>query len=227
MTTTEPVLNRQIESRSFSRLAKEGGARKRYSLARVRIALRKRLKAGWLPVTPAGRLPHERMVFVWREHPLADIVGAFICQQRWFLRTKLEAAIGQPLDSREGVLALATAGLAIMREAGLRIELRAADPRVAQLVNLARLGPQRRRYQVHRVLEAVLALPPKKKRRRSATIDRRMDAAHILQDEWLLNGDDLLNGQPLVRLSSDWALSSGSTTIQPVGESNSEKTISL
>jgi hypothetical protein len=157
-------------------------------------------------VIPSGQSRHERITVLRRDHPLAAIARAYLAGRRCFDRSMLEAAVGRPLNTRSGAFALAAAGLALLRAEGESVELRAADPRVARLVNCARLGPQRRGYRVHRVLEAFLALPPRAYRRRPATDDRRLEVARRLQDDWLLDGDDLLNCRPFARLQSAWTL---------------------
>jgi hypothetical protein len=159
-----------------------------------------------VPVIPAGQSRHERVTVLRCNHRLAHVARAYLAGRPWFDRAMLEAALGRPLDSRAGAFALAAAGFALLRAEGDSIEVRAADPRVARLVNRARLGPQRRGYRVHRVLEAFLALPPRSQRRRPATDDRRLEVARRLQDDWLLDGDDLLNCRPFARLQSAWTL---------------------
>lgn len=124
-----------------------------------------------------------------------------------FLGLRWRRPWATPLATRQWMAALAAAGFALLRVKGDRIELRAADPRLAALVNRARLGPQRRGYDVHRVLEAFLSLPPREQRRRAATDDRRLEVARQMQDDWLLDDDDLLNCRPFVRLGSAWTLS--------------------
>jgi hypothetical protein len=159
-----------------------------------------------VPIVPVGQCPHERVTVLGPEHPLAPLARAYGAGQRWFPRLEIEQALGRRVDSRAGAVALATAGFAMLSAADSRIELRAADPRIARIVNRARLGPQRRGYRIHRVLEAFLCLPPKKQRRHSATDDRRLEVARLMQSEWLLDGDDVLNCRPFARLSSAWTL---------------------
>jgi hypothetical protein len=204
MTTLSLIRTRSVVSKTRMAWAREGGALQRYSTARARAALLARLRAGWAPVVPPGRSRHERVTVLRPGHPLAAVARAYRSGQRWFDRAALEAALGRSLTSRPGALALASAGFALLSTEGGRIELQAADPRVARVVNRARLGEQRRGYKVHRVLEAFLALPPKARRLRPATDDRRLEVAQRLHDDWLLDGEDLLNCRPFVRLRSTW-----------------------
>jgi hypothetical protein len=194
----------QRKSKSRVAWAREGGARRRYSSARLRAALRARLRAGWIPVVPSGGSHYERITVLCPNHALAAVARAYVAGERRFDRTVVEGILGCRLDSRSGADALAAAGLAMLWAEGERLELRAADPRVAQLVNRARLGLQRRGYDVHRVIEAFLALPPMGQRRRAATDDRRLEVARMLQDDWFIDGDDLLNCRPFARLRSLW-----------------------
>jgi hypothetical protein len=83
-------------------------------------------------------------------------------------------------------------------------------PAVARYVNRSRFGG-RRGYDVHNVQEAFLALPPREQRRRKATDDRRLEVAHTLHDDWLIDCDDLLACRPFVRLRSQWILTPSET----------------
>jgi hypothetical protein len=206
MTTRMAVQNGEKKSKTRSAWAREGGARDRYSAARVRLALRARFRAGWIPVVPPGRSPYELVTVLGCDHVLATLARAYFAGERCFDRARIEDVLGRRLNSPQGADALAAGGFALLRADGTRLELRAADPRVARLVNRARLGPQRRGYDVHRVLEAFLVLPPRDKRRRAATDDRRLEVARLLQDDWFIDGDDLLNCRPFARLRSVWTL---------------------
>jgi hypothetical protein len=153
---------------------------------------------------------HQRLALLRRRtlsvhgHPLEFAARQYANGVRWFDRETLERALGHRLHTRRGATELARAGFGLVRLDGAKVELRATDPRLALLVNRARLGPQRRRYDEHRVLEIVLSLPPKAKRRRPATDERRLDAAQVLLTEWLIECDDLLGCRPFVRLCSQW-----------------------
>ncbi len=149
---------------------------------------------------PPGRSVHERITVLRCGHALATMARAYLAGTRWFERQAVEDALGRRLDTRQGAAALAAAGFALLRLDGGRVELRAADPRIAILVNRARLGPQRRGYQIHRLIEAFLTLPRKKKRRHPVTDDRRLEVARRLQDDWLLDGDELLDCRPLANV---------------------------
>jgi hypothetical protein len=139
-------------------------------------------------------------------HALAVVFRGYAAGVRYFDRERLEQALGRPLDSRAGASRLAAAGLGMVRMVGRLVELRATDPRTARLVNRSRLGPQLRGYRVHKVLEALLCLAPKAKRRRAVTEDRRLQAALLLADERLIDADDLLECRPFIRLRSRWFL---------------------
>jgi hypothetical protein len=204
MMTQTRVRSEAVLSKTRAAWAREGGAKRRYSAARMRAALRGRAREGWLPVLPEGRSPHARVTVLRCEHPLAPLVRAYLAGQRWFERAVIEDALGYRLDSREGATRLAAAGLALLRADGIRLELRAADSRVAELVNRARIGVQLRGYRIQRVLEAFLCLPPTKERRHHATDERRLEVAQLLQEDWLIDGDDLLNCRPFARLYSVW-----------------------
>lgn len=204
MMTLTTSHSREAVTKTRARWAREGGASRRYSAARVRFALRARLRNGWTPVVPEGGAAHERVTVLCPGHSLASLARAYLAGERWFDRLEIEAALGLHLNTRASAAALARAGFAMLCIDGPHLELKAADTRLAQLVNRARLGPQRRGYRVRRVLEAVLALPPRKKRRCPVTDDRRLEAARRLQELWLLDGDDLLNCRPFARLSSHW-----------------------
>jgi len=208
MTTLTPIRRKMAVSKSRLDWARAAGAGSRFSQSRMRAALRVRTRAGWVAVIPASGERHEQVTVLRSTHPLADTAREYHRGQRWFERAALEQALGQGLDTDPGVKALAAAGFALLGAEGLRVELKAADPRVAALVNRARLGPQRRGYKVHRIVEAVLCLPPKNKRRRPVTEDRRLEAAQRLQDDFCLDASDLLNCRPCARLCSTW-------TIQP------------
>jgi len=121
----------------------------------------------------------------------------------WFSPTDLEQALGRPLASKAAAAALAAAGFALRSYDGDCVELAATDPRVARLVNRARLGPQRRGFAVRRVIEAVLCLPTRPSRGLRITDDRRLEAALLLQENWGIDADDLL-WRPCVRLNSQW-----------------------
>jgi hypothetical protein len=152
MTLQTRIRARNVISKTRAGWAREGGTGRRYSKARVRAALRARLRAGWVPVVPAGQSRHERVTVLRPGHPLAAVARAYLGGQRWFERAAIEKALGRQLDCREGAAALAAAGFALLRANGPALELCAADPRAARLVNRARLGPQRRGYRVRRVL---------------------------------------------------------------------------
>jgi hypothetical protein len=147
MRTPTRLRTRNVLSRTRAAWAREGGACRRYSLKRMRVALRARYRAGWLPVIPPGRSRSEQVTVLRRDHPLAVTARAYLAGERWFERKAIESGLGCRLDSRQGTTALAKAGFALLGVQGIRIELRAADPRVALLVNRARLGPQRRGYE--------------------------------------------------------------------------------
>jgi hypothetical protein len=50
-----PVQSGEKKSKTRLAWAREGGGRMRYSVARVGVALRARIRAGWIPVIPPGR----------------------------------------------------------------------------------------------------------------------------------------------------------------------------
>src|SRR5438046_917898 len=110
MTTSTPIQVGGVVSRPRTAWAREGGARRRYSAARVRAALRGRLREGWLPLIPSGKSPHERVTILWHEHPLAGVARAYLAGGRWFERASLEEALGHRPDCRAGADALAAAG---------------------------------------------------------------------------------------------------------------------
>jgi hypothetical protein len=65
-------------------------------------------------------------------------------------------------------------------------------------------------------VEAVLSLPPKAKRQRPVTDDRRLATALALYDDWLIDCDDLLECRPFVRLCSRWTLApDGGRAVRP------------
>src|SRR5438874_1434522 len=99
MRTQTLVREKTAVSKARTAWAREGGAGRRYSAARVRAALRVRCRAGWLPVVPVGTSPHERVTVLRRGHPLATVARACGTGQRWFERTELETALGHRLDS--------------------------------------------------------------------------------------------------------------------------------
>jgi len=204
MTTQIPVRTRKVVSRTRAALAREGGARQRYSRKRLRIGIERRMRDGWIPVAPATGARFEQVTLLRPTHPLAAVARAYLRGQRCFERARIEAALGRPLDSQAGAAALAAAGFGLLRQDGASIELRAADPRAARLVNRARLGRQGRGYRVERVLEAFLCLPPAATRRHAVTDERRLEVARLVRDEWQLDGDDLLNCRPVARLASAW-----------------------
>jgi hypothetical protein len=183
--------------------AREGGAQLRYTAARVRQAFAARRRAGWLAVMPTTGPRHERVTLLRRDHPLAPVARACEAGCGWWDLAVLENLLCNRLDTREGAAELAAAGFALLQFDGTRVELCPADPRVARMINRARLGPQRRGYDVDRVIEALLCLPPRAKRRRHVTDERRLDAALRLQDQWQIDADDLLC-RPFVRLCSTW-----------------------
>jgi hypothetical protein len=156
---------------------------------------------------PAGA-PLARVVVLARTHPLAETAREYGRGTRWFHRECLEEALGLSLESRAGADALAAGGLALLRMDRPMVELRAADPRLARLVNRARLGPQQRGYDVRTVLEAVLGLPRRAKRRTVVTDSRRQRAAEVLRREWGIESE----GGPHVRLHSRWTWQAPAST---------------
>jgi hypothetical protein len=149
---------------------------------------------------------HEWVTVIRASHPLAFIVREYDANAGHFDQERLEQALGSRLNTQSGANRLAMAGFAIVRLDGTQVELRPADPRVARFVNRARLRPQHGGgYKVHRVIEAMLYLPPKANRRRKVTVDRRLKAYYILKEKWLINCDDLLDPRSTVRLVSCWS----------------------
>lgn len=198
-----------ILSKPRTAWAREGGAKRRYSTARVRAALQRRRRAGWLTAQPADGPRHERVTLVHPAHPLAFLHREWAAGVRLFECQRLERAIGRPLNCRATADDLAEVGFALVRVVGTQVELRPADPRTAHLVNRSRLKPAMGERQVRRVLAAVLSLPPKGLRQRRVTEERRRQAAEWLQQEWLIDGVDLLDCRPRARLRSFWLLAPG------------------
>lgn len=194
----------EVVSRTRVAWAREGGARRRYSLRRVEKGFQRWRRAGWVVASSAEGPRHERLVALRNTHPLAPVARQYQAGERWFERRLLERSLRARLDTGAGSRALAAAGFGIVRLNGSQVELRAADPRVARLVNRARLGTSYRGYEAHRVVQALLALPPRTRRRRPLTDTRRLEAALRLQAQWLIDCDDLLDYRPLVRLHSSW-----------------------
>jgi hypothetical protein len=206
MTMVTPSCRKLVVSKTRLVWARSVGAGPRFSQAQLRAALRKRSRAGWIVVLPDGRARHERVTLLQGAHPLAATAREYQRGKRWFDRSALENALGLRLDSKVGACGLAAAGFVLMGAEGPRVELQAADPRVARLVNCARLGPQRRGYKARSIIEAVLYLPPKNKRRHRVTEERRLEAALSLQDEYRIDADDLLNCRACARLRSTWTI---------------------
>ena len=99
---------------------------------------------------------------------------------------------------------LAKAGFAVVATDGDWIELRAADPRAARLINESRCGRQVRGFGVRRVVEAFLSVRNPARTRINVNDDRRLLAAETLHDCWGIECDDLLVGRTRVRLFSAW-----------------------
>jgi hypothetical protein len=195
--------NVAVANKTRAAWGREGGARRRYSTKRVEAAFAERRRDGWEIVRPANGPRFERIVALWGTHLLFPVARLYGLGVRWFGRGRLEEALGRGLDTRAGADGLAAAGFAIARVDGPQVELRAADPRTARLVNRARLGPQYRGYDARTVVEAVLALP-RGRRRSPITASRRERAAEVLEEVWGIGTVGLREGRPHVRLSSGW-----------------------
>ncbi len=191
--------------------AAEGGAVHKFSAACVRRAFDRRRKSGWVILMPAEGPQDERVIALDSSHQLAAIARDYAAGVRTFDRLTIETALQASLASKAGARSLAKVGFAVMSGDALHVQVEAADPDLAFLVNRSRIGPQRRGYKIRKVLASVLSL----RKCRQVTDDRR-EAAALILETYGVDASDICACRRCCRLQSPWHLPpSGNGCPQP------------
>jgi hypothetical protein len=182
---------------------KEGyGRRANVTFDRMEQALGTPPLANWVCAMPPVGDVYEQMVLVDRRTPLADIVREYASGRRAFSRKRIEALVGASISQESGAGALGELGFAVVACADETLELRAADPREAKLVNAARCGPYE--CQLGAVLRAFLHLQEAPGWRFQATSERRRSVVQRLRELWDVEIDWFVARGEMVRLRSAW-----------------------
>lgn len=180
------------------------GPRCRLTVGQADRAFRGMRKQGWLTAMSPDGPAFEKVAFVHEHHPMATVVADYGSGVRRFARGDLERSVGASVADLAGAANLAKAGFAVVGTDGDWIELRAADPLAAHLINESRCGRQVRGFGVRRVVEAFLSVRNPERTRVNVNDDRRLLTAEALHDCWDIDCDDLLAGRARVRLFSAW-----------------------
>ena len=154
---------------------------------------------GYVHALPAFGPAHEKLAMVPLRHPLGPFVQSVRRQQNVFTAKDLARALGRRVDSREGLAALARAGLAVSAANNGLVELAAADPRAAAIINARRWGPSRSGTSIKKVVEAFAPGAPVKRVGAVRVVD-----AGIAMARWGIDSADVLDRPRRVHLKSSW-----------------------
>jgi len=180
------------------------GGRRRFTFPGFERALSEMQARGWNTPMPAIGPVFEKVAMVHRGHPLAAVISQYLSGGRTFDRATIESILGARLDTLRGARLLAKAGFGVLRCNGTQVELLAADPDEALLVNEARHHRALRGYSLRHVVGSVLHIRRPGTARVNLTDDRRLMAFDELQTKWGIRCDDLLSMRRRARLVSDW-----------------------
>ena len=169
---------------------------------RVRWRLAER---GWLMAAPTDGPAFEKVVAVNASSPAYGVVRAYRDGERWFDVEALGQAVGASITERDGAIRLGTLGFALLRVDGNRVELRAADPGEARLVNEVRLTPHVRRFSARRVIGDVFHLRQPNRSRVNVTDARGQRLKDALRDNWFIECEGRpAHGRSRLGLLSTW-----------------------
>src|SRR5262245_33795985 len=98
MTATR-TKNPDVVCKTRAGWAREAGARRRISTARVQAAFEQRELDGWTVALPAEGARHERVTALAPAHPLALVAQLCGPGTRWFITARIEAILNKSLDS--------------------------------------------------------------------------------------------------------------------------------
>lgn len=172
-----------------------------FKRARWRLAER-----GWLMAAPAEGSALEKVVAVNASSPGYDVVRAYRNGERWFDVEALGQAVGASIKERDGALRLGTLGFALLRVDGDRVELRAADPGEARLVNEVRLTPHVRRFSARRIIGDVFHLRQPNRSRVNMTDTRGRRLKDALRENWFIECEGRpAHGRSRLGLLSTWS----------------------
>jgi hypothetical protein len=147
---------------------------------------------------------YERVPFVRADSALADLVRRYRAGERWFEIGALESLLKARISTAVGAARLARVGFAVVALRDERVQLRAADPRAALIVNEARCGADPDGYTANQLVEAFLLLRNPRRGGVRVTDDRRIKLDDVLKDDWGLRTEGLLTYEHRVRLRSRW-----------------------
>jgi hypothetical protein len=154
---------------------------------------------GYCHSLPAYGPAFEKVALVPLGHPLHSIVDQVHRQRERFSEKELLLSLGCPVQSREGLTALSRAGLAVKNFEDGVVELGAASPDAASIINRRRLGPSRCGMRLHKVIEIFAPGPPVKRAGEARVLN-----AGIAMATWGLDSPDLLDRPARVHLVSEW-----------------------
>lgn len=182
------------------------GRGRRFSLESLRKVLETEHLNGWVTVLPVVGPPAGKVPLIHASQRLARLV----CQCRngssRFTVESIERATGAKITSLQAGRLLARVGLAIAGWDGEEVDLLAADPDEARIVN----GTRRKRAFVETspavAVAAILGAHGPHRQPVRLTQERRMQAWEAWLERWEIRADSLLGENQKVRLVSEWHL---------------------
>lgn len=184
-------------------LAELSGAR-RFTDGQSLLAFREKRKRGWISAMPGDGPPLQVIAFVHRNQSLFELVREVGEGRAWIPGDRLDRYLDEPWTALRALRSLARVGLAVGGFAEGSVHLIAADPRGSNLVNESRHHTSRRGCNIRGLIEALLPCRNPSRSRVNATDTRRILVAEILDEEWDIDTEGLLEERAWIRLVSRW-----------------------
>jgi len=191
---------------------KEIKTARRFTDGQSQRAFRSKRDRGWESAMPAEGPPFEMVSFAHSNHHLFPIVEFVRRGQAAVSIQEIETRTGDSWKSLSTLRALAKVGLAVSGCTETHLHLRGADVRAARLINESRHHVSRRGFRDRLLIEAFLPIRDPRRSHIKVKDDRRIAVAEILDEEWDIDAEDLLDGRRLVRLLSRWTVNNNHTT---------------
>lgn len=195
----------RVKSRLEWAAQAEGNGRQ-FSVAQLKQVLETEYLNGWVTVLPAVGPPTGKIPLIHAGQPLARLVCQFRHGSDRFPVAAIEQATGVKIRSIQAGRQLARVGLAIAGWDGEEVDLQAADPDLARLVNASRRRGAVVRSPAGPLVGLILAGNSAQRRRLALTEERRLLAWEAWLDQWEIRCDGLLDDGREVRLVSEWHL---------------------